>query len=209
MKKLIPYLLPYWKGLLLATLCIAVSTVCDLLLPTIMSDILNNGIYGQDFAYILRCCGRMLFVCLLGLGALLLGSWFSTKVVSGYCADLRSLIFRKVNAMSFEEFGKLGTAALVTRATHDVQTVSWIASELSSEVPVSVMSQYTPAYRAASLPPLDRTVTKEEYDSVAAAAADFGFVNGWVQGMEAADPKLALLGENMTEGYGAVANNML
>ena len=39
--------------------------------------------------------------------------------------------------------------------------------------------------------------------------ADLGFVNGWIQGMEAADPKLALLGENMTEGYGAVANNML
>ena len=94
-------------------------------------------------------------------------------------------------------------------ADEAIESLAWIASELSSEVPVSVMSQYTPAYRAASLPPLDRTVTKEEYDSVAAAAADFGFVNGWIQGMEAADPKLALLGENMTEGYGAVANNML
>ena len=94
-------------------------------------------------------------------------------------------------------------------ADEAVESLAWIASELSSEVPVSVMSQSTPAYRAASLPPLDRTVTKEEYDSVAAAAADFGFVNGWVQGMEAADPRLALLGENMTEGYGAVTNNML
>lgn len=94
-------------------------------------------------------------------------------------------------------------------ADEAIESLVWIASELSSEVPVSVMSQYTPAYRAASLPPLDRTVTKEEYDSVAAAAADFGFENGWVQGLEAADPKLALLGENMTEGYGAVANNML
>lgn len=94
-------------------------------------------------------------------------------------------------------------------ADEAVESLAWIASELSSEVPVSVMSQYTPAYLAASLPPLDRTVTKEEYDSVAAAAADFGFENGWVQGLEAADPKLALLGENMTEGYGAVANNML
>ena len=94
-------------------------------------------------------------------------------------------------------------------ADEAVESLAWIASELSSEVPVSVMSQYTPAHRAVSLPPLDRTVTKEEYDSVAAAAADFGFVNGWVQGLEAADPKLALLGENMTEGYGAVANNML
>ena len=94
-------------------------------------------------------------------------------------------------------------------ADEAIESLAWIASELSSEVPVSVMSQYTPAHRAVSLPPLDRTVTKEEYDSVAAAAADFGFVNGWIQGMEAADPKLALLGENMTEGYGAVANNML
>lgn len=94
-------------------------------------------------------------------------------------------------------------------ADEAVESLAWIASELSSEVPVSVMSQYTPAYQAASLPPLDRTVTKEEYDSVTEAAADFGFVNGWIQGMEAADPKLALLGENMTEGYGAVANNML
>ena len=134
MKKLIPYLWPYWKGLILATLCIAVSTACDLLLPTIMSDILNNGIYGQDLSYIVRCCTLMLAVCILGLGSLLLGSWFSTKVVSGYCADLRGEIFRRVNAMSFEEFGKLGTAALVTRATHDVETVSWIASELSGTV---------------------------------------------------------------------------
>ena len=94
-------------------------------------------------------------------------------------------------------------------ADEAVESLAWIASELSSEVPVSVMSQYTPAHRAVSLPPLDRTVTKEEYDSVAAAAADFGFVNGWVQGMEAADPKLALLGENMAGGYGAVSNNML
>ncbi|MBQ8834826.1 MAG: ABC transporter ATP-binding protein [Oscillospiraceae bacterium] len=134
MKKMIPYLLPYWKGLLLATLCIAVSTVCDLLLPTIMSDILNNGIYQRDLDYIVKCCALMLAVCLLGLGTLLLGTWFSTRVVSGYCADLRGVIFRKVNAMSFEEFGKLGTAALVTRATHDVETVSWIASELSGTV---------------------------------------------------------------------------
>ncbi len=134
MKKMIPYLIPYWKGLVLATLAIAVSTVCDLLLPSIMSNILNNGIYGKDLGYIVSCCGLMLLVCLAGLGSLLLGVWQSTKVVSGYCADLRGVIFRKVNAMSFEEFGKLGTAALVTRATYDVETVSWIASELSGTV---------------------------------------------------------------------------
>ena len=94
-------------------------------------------------------------------------------------------------------------------AEEAIESLAWIATELSNEVPVSVMSQYTPAYRAERLPPLDRRVTKAEYESVVEAAADFGFERGWTQGFEAADPKLALLGENMTAGYGAVTNNML
>lgn len=131
MKHMINYLKPYYKGLLLATLAITVSTVCDLLLPTIMSEILNNGIRQQDLIYILRCCGIMFLIAVAGLGSVLIGTRISTKVVAAFCADVRAVVFDKVNRMSFEEFGKLGTSALVTRATHDVETVSWIASELS------------------------------------------------------------------------------
>ena len=66
------------------------------------------------------------------------------------------------------------------------------------------MSQYTPAYLAKGKPPFDRGVTEEEYDSVTEAAADFGFENGWTQGFEAADPSIALLGENMPPDHGPV-----
>lgn len=134
MKEMLKYLKPYWKGLLLSTVAVAVSTICDLLLPTIMSEILNNGVYRKDLAYIIQCCAGMLAVSLLGLGAVILGSKISCDVVASFCADVRSLVFRKVNRMSFEEFGKLGTAALVTRATHDVQTVSWVAAELCGTI---------------------------------------------------------------------------
>ena len=130
MKEMLKVLKPYWKGLLLATVAITVSTVCDLLLPTIMSDILNNGVYGEDLDYILICCLKMLIVAAVGLVTVLVGSKISSDVVAGFCADVRAMVFQKVNQMTFEEFGKLGTAALVTRATHDVQTVSWIAGEL-------------------------------------------------------------------------------
>ena len=85
-----------------------------------------------------------------------------------------------------------------------IENLAWIATELSNEVPVSVMSQYTPAYRALETPPFDRGVTEEEYASVTEAAADFGFENGWIQGFGAADPKLALLGENMPAAHGTV-----
>lgn len=131
MKEMLKYLKPYWKGLLLSAIAMAMATLCDLLLPTIMSEILNQGVYEQDFIYIVKCCAVMLGISIVGLGTVLLGNKLSCDVVAGFCADVRGVVFRKVNQMSFEEFGKLGTAALVTRATHDVSTVSWIASELS------------------------------------------------------------------------------
>ena len=82
MKQMIPYLKPYRKGILIAMAAVAGSTVCDLLLPTIMSQILNNGIYGEDFGYIVRCCALMLLICLTGLVTLLIGVWNSNKVVA-------------------------------------------------------------------------------------------------------------------------------
>lgn len=89
-------------------------------------------------------------------------------------------------------------------ADEAIENLAWLASEVSTDVAISVMAQYTPAYMAKSMPPLDRTVTREEYESVTEAAADFGFENGWIQGYEASDPALALLGENMLPDHGTV-----
>ena len=106
---------------------------------------------------------------------------------------------------------KVGRGGLIVRilvlpghADEAIENLAWLAAEVSNEVAVSVMAQYTPAYKALEMPPLDRSVTKEEYESVVEAASDFGFGNGWIQGYEASDPKLALLGENMGADHGTV-----
>lgn len=134
MKKILRYLLPYRGKVALATVMIALSTFCNLLLPTIMSDIVNNGVYHADFPYIIRCCAEMLAVAACGLITVLVGTKISAAVVAAFCADIRRDIFHKVNSLTFEEFGAMGTAALVTRSTHDVDTVSWVASLLSATV---------------------------------------------------------------------------
>lgn len=105
-----------------------------------------------------------------------------------------------------EEWRKLIVRILVLpgHADEAIENLAWLATELSNEIPVSIMAQYTPAYKALETPPFDRAVTKEEYESVTEAAADFGFENGWIQGYEASDPKLALLGENMSADHGTV-----
>ena len=134
MRELLRYLRPYGGKVALAMGMIAVSTFCNLMLPTIMSRIVNDGVYNADFPYILRCCVQMLLVALLGLCSILMGVRTSSQVVAAFSADMRRDIFRKVSTLTFEEFGAMGTAALLTRSTHDVETVSWVASMLSGTV---------------------------------------------------------------------------
>ena len=134
MKEIIRYLAPYRGRVALAMLAVALSTVCNLLLPTIMSDIVNTGVYNADFTFIAGCCARMLGVALIGLMAVLWGSKLGAGVVASFSADIRRDVFRRVNALSFEQFSDLGTAALITRSTHDVETVSWVASMVSGTV---------------------------------------------------------------------------
>lgn len=134
MKRILPYLKPYRLQMVLAMLLIAVSGVCSLLLPTIMSDILDGGIYRSDWDYIRYCCIKMLLVMLLSLGAVIAGTWFRTRVVAGFCADLRTAVFARVNQMTFEEVSRIGTSALLTRSTYDVGTLAWVADMLSSNI---------------------------------------------------------------------------
>ena len=134
MKQIFTYLKPYRGQMLLGVLLIAVSGVCSLLLPTIMSDILNRGVYLSDWDYILRCSAKMLVVTAVSLGAVVAGTWFRTRVVSGFCADLRAAVFSRVNQMPFEEVSRIGTSALLTRSTHDVGTMSLVADMLSSNI---------------------------------------------------------------------------
>ena len=89
-------------------------------------------------------------------------------------------------------------------ADEAIENLAYLAARNMNDVAVSLMSQYTPAYKALGIPPLDRQITHEEYESVTEAAADFGFTNGWIQDYSSSDPALAFLGENMSSGHGAV-----
>ena len=132
----------------------------------------------------------------------------AASAAPGYVAASRAAVTWAWNRR--ETLGPSVTSPIVRllvlpgHADEAIENLAWLATELSNEVPVSIMSQYTPAYRALGTPPFDRKVTEEEYASVAEAAEDFGFENGWTQGFEAADPKLALLGENMGADHGVV-----
>jgi ABC-type multidrug transport system, ATPase and permease components len=137
-RKLLVYLKPYKGKIALATLLMAISAVCDLLLPTLMSSVLDKGVYGaaegNTFPYILKIAGLMLATSLVSLAAVAGGFWMVFHVVAGYTWSLRSALFRKVHTMTLEEVGRQGASNLVTRASHDVGTLNWVISALCGEI---------------------------------------------------------------------------
>ena len=138
MRKLLSYLKPYKGKIALATFLMAISAVCNLLLPTLMSNVLDKGVYGaaeaDTFPYILKTAAWMLGVSILSLASVAGGYWVVYHVISGYTWSLRSAIFRKVHTMTLAEVGRIGASNLVTRSTHDVGTLNWVVSMLCGNI---------------------------------------------------------------------------
>ena len=134
MRQLLSYLKPYRGRIALATFLMAISAVCNLLLPTLMSDVLDKGVYGaaegDTFGYILKTAGWMLGISALSLASVAGGYWVVYHAISGYTWSLRSALFRKVHTMTLAEVGRIGASNLVTRSTHDVGTLNWVISVL-------------------------------------------------------------------------------
>jgi putative pyruvate formate lyase activating enzyme len=66
-------------------------------------------------------------------------------------------------------------------AAESIELLEWLADECSPLIHLSLMCQYTPAYKACSHDILCNTLQKEEYEMVCRAAENLGFCRGWTQ----------------------------
>jgi len=86
-------------------------------------------------------------------------------------------------------------------ADEAVDNLRWVADHLGTGVHISLMAQYTPAHRAASLPVWNRGITADEYALATDALESLGFENGWAQ-EHTPERHATLLGEDMKPGHG-------
>ena len=123
MTRLLQYLKPYRKQLVLVIALLLVQAISNLYLPDLNADIINNGIAKGDTKYILRTGGFMLLVTALLAACSILSVYWGSKTAMSFGRDLRSNVFRKVQSFSQAEVDKFGTPSLITRNTNDVQQV--------------------------------------------------------------------------------------
>lgn len=123
MIRLFKFLKPYKWLVALALFFLFFQAMAELYLPTLMSDIVNNGMMKSDTGYIWKYGGFMLLVALGSGFCAIFSSYLSSVIGVGLGRDLRNMIFKRVESYSLHEFDKVGTASLITRTTNDVTQV--------------------------------------------------------------------------------------
>lgn len=126
MLNILKHLKPYIKYLILVLILLFIQTMSQLYLPTLLSDIVNNGIIRKDVNYILKIGGIMIAVAFIGSACTIFASFLSSKVSMGFGKDLRRKIFVKTESFSLNEIDTLGTASLITRTTNDVNQIQMV-----------------------------------------------------------------------------------
>ncbi len=123
LRKLAPYTKGYRMLMLCAVACSAGEAVLELLLPQVMSDIVDVGIANGDRAYILSAGLKMVLMALLALGCGVGAAALAAKASMGFGAALRQAEYEQVQRFSFANIEHFSTASLVTRLTNDVASV--------------------------------------------------------------------------------------
>ena len=124
MKSFQPYIKKYWLPFSFAVLCVFGEAVCDLLQPTIMSHIIDDGVATGHLQTVWRLGALMLFVTGIGLCLAVTRNYVSSNVSQRFGAELRLDFYRKVMSLSLTGADKFGSGSLITRITNDVSQVS-------------------------------------------------------------------------------------
>ncbi|MCM3113010.1 ABC transporter ATP-binding protein [Lederbergia lenta] len=95
----------------------------ELLLPTLMANVVDIGIVNGDMPYILKTGGWMIVCAIAAVILTVAVSFFASKVALGFSKDMRRSLFVHVENYSLQAFDKIGTASLITRTTNDVKQV--------------------------------------------------------------------------------------
>jgi ATP-binding cassette subfamily B protein len=123
MRVFLKYFTAYRRPFYMAIFCVALEAVCDLLGPTIMARILDEGVRAADLSRVLFWGGVMLAVTAAGAVFALIRNALSSRVSQRVGADLRRDQFEKILKFSESSADRISTGSLITRMTGDINQV--------------------------------------------------------------------------------------
>ncbi len=126
MKKLFKYLAPYKKWVIAAPICMIIEVVSELMVPNIMSGIVDIGMANNDMKYIISHGLLIVFFALLGAFGGIACPYFASKAAMYFGSDVREAMFKRIQGFSFVNLDRFQTSSLVTRLTNDITQLQQI-----------------------------------------------------------------------------------
>ena len=127
LKKLFSSLREYKKSALISPIFIGIEVIFEMLIPTLMAMIIDNGLNGNngkgDMNFIIVMGFITLGVAMLSLLSGIQASKYASYASAGFAKNLRKDLFSKIQSFSFTNIDKFSTAGLITRFTTDVNNI--------------------------------------------------------------------------------------
>lgn len=121
--KVLHFLKPYRGYTVAAIILVLVNSVTQLILPTLMAEMINNGIAKGNLNYIYQIGAWMLVVSVAVVVTAILLSYCSSMASAGFGTQARREVFRKTESFSLSDVDRIGTSSLITRTTNDIRQV--------------------------------------------------------------------------------------
>lgn len=122
-KRLLPYLKGYEKRAVLAPTLVALETICELILPLLMAEIIDSGIAHSNMPVILKMGALMLVIAGISMYCGVMSAKHASFAAQGLGANLRRAEFERLSAFSFADIDRFSSASLITRLTNDVTNI--------------------------------------------------------------------------------------
>ena len=123
MKKLLKYMKGYGKQCVLGPLFKLLEATFELLIPLVVASIVDKGIGAGDTSYIVKMCGVMIALGIVGLAMAVCAQYFSAVAAVGFSARLRHAVLEHILGLSYSQIDTLGTSTMITRMTSDINQV--------------------------------------------------------------------------------------
>ena len=112
------------KYLILMLIFSILQVICELYLPTIMSNVVDKGIPLKNTSFIITESTKMLIVAVIALVSNILVVYGTSKFSNKYGYNIRKALYSKINSFSKKEIEKFGASTLITRSTNNVSNIT-------------------------------------------------------------------------------------
>ncbi len=123
MKKLLAYLRDYKKETILGPLFKLLEASFELLVPLVIASMIDKGIVNGDKDHVIHMCMILILLCFVGFISAVTAQFFAAKAAAGFAAKVKRALFDNIQKLSYSDMDRIGTSAMITRMTSDINQV--------------------------------------------------------------------------------------